>query len=199
MPLLGFLDDNQPRCYARTEKGWSWRRCNPLHRVSASVPLPDGRHLTVELGDVAAVQIYPIEMLASQDRKYQARRAGSTVVRWESPESAAKQFSKTSPPRSAGYAFRARPAMADGKRRVGGRQQDQPGLLCRAFPRWQVACVDGAAPKRSEIVARAWEIGGDTPTQLPNQSGQPVSVAIANDGTLVRGQAVDGPARRNRH
>jgi hypothetical protein len=94
VPLLGFLDDNQPRCHVRTEKGLSWRRCNPLHRVSASIPLRDGRHLTVEPGRVAAVQIYPIEMLAKKDRNFEARRAGSTVVRWESRK-AQQAVSKT--------------------------------------------------------------------------------------------------------
>ena len=47
-------------------------------------------------------------------------------------------------------------------------------------------------PYEAQIVARAWEIGGDRSTQLPNQSGQPVSVAIADDGTLVDGRAVAG-------
>ena len=47
-------------------------------------------------------------------------------------------------------------------------------------------------PNEAQIVARTWEIGSETSTQLPNQSGQPVSAAIADDGTLVSGRAVTG-------
>jgi hypothetical protein len=47
-------------------------------------------------------------------------------------------------------------------------------------------------PNETRIVAQAWKVGADPPTQLPAQAGQAVSVAIANDGTLVHGQAVAG-------
>ena len=196
IPLLGFLDDNQPRCNVRTvEKGWSWRRCNPLHRVSASVPLPDGRHLTVALGDVAAVQIYPLEMLARKDRTFEARRAGSTVVRWESPESAAKQFSKTfaAPPRSgrdtpSGNVLPWR--IEDGEWVADNKISLVTYAALSRDGKW-LAWME-QRPYEAKIVARAWRIGGDTSAPIPAQSGQPVSVAIANDGTLVRGQTVGG-------
>jgi hypothetical protein len=163
--------------------------------VSASVPLQDGQQLTVEFGRVAAVRIYPIEMLASEDRKYEARRAGSTVVRWESPKSAAKQFSKSYalPPKSG-------IDMPSGKSlpwqmKNGEWVADNTGSLVvfAALSRdgkW-LAWME-QHPGEAKIEARAWQIGGDTPTQLPKQPGQPVSVAIANDGTLVHGQAVAG-------
>ena len=115
MPLLGFLDDNQPRCFARREKVWSFARCSPVHLLSVSVPRQDGAHLTVGLGNVAAMQTFPIEMFASQDRRYQARRAGSTVVRWESPTTAAKQFAEKLRKAWRRPAFRQAPAMADEK------------------------------------------------------------------------------------
>ncbi len=195
VPLLGFLDDNQPRCHVRTEKGWSWRRCNPLHRVSASIPLPDGQHLTVELGRVAAVQIYPIEMLARKDLNYEARRAGSTVVRWESPESAAKQFAKTvaTPPKSV--------TDAPSGKSLPWRMENGEWVADNTISLVTYAALsrDGKwltwmeqRPNEAKIVARAWKIGDDKPAQLPTQSGQPVSVAIANDGTLVHGEAVAG-------
>ena len=196
VPLLAFLDDSQPRCNARTtEKGWSWRRCNPLHRVSASVPLPDGRHLTVERGDVAAVQIYPMEMLARKDQKYDARRAGSTVVRWESPESAAKQFAKAvaASPKGGGDSppGKSLPWRMENGEWVGDSTSSL--IIYAALSRdgkW-LAWME-QRPNETKIVAQAWKVGADPPTQLPPQSGQAVSVAIANDGTLVHGQAVAG-------
>ena len=192
MPLLGFLDDNQPRCYAPKEKEWTRRRCNPLHQVSASIPLPDGKHLTVELSHVAAVQIYPIELLAAQDRKYQARRAGSTVVRWESPTSAAKPFSTIAFPPKSGTDIPSGKSIP-WQMKNGEWIADSTNSLVffAALSRdgkW-LAWMEQRA-NEAQIVARAWQVGADAPTQLPNQSGQPVSVAIANDGTLVQAQAV---------
>jgi hypothetical protein len=149
----------------------------------------------VELGSVAAVQIYPIEMLAKKERTYEARRAGSTVVRWESPESAAKQFSKTfaTPPKSGTDtpSGKGLPWQMENGEWVADNTISLVTFAALSRDGKWLAWME-QRPNEAKIVARAWKIGGDTPTQVPNQSGQPVSVAIANDGTLVHGQAMAG-------
>jgi WD40 repeat protein len=128
-------------------------------------------------------------MLARKDRNFEARRAGSTVVRWESPESAAKQF---------------KPKLGADTRSGGSlpwRMENDEWVADAATSLVTYAALsrDGQwlawmeqRPNEAKIVARAWKVGGDAPTELPAQSGQTVGVAIANDGTLAYGQAVAG-------
>jgi hypothetical protein len=196
LPLLGYLDDNQPRCFALREKRWSYRRCNLSHRVSASIPLPDGRNLTVELSHVPAVALYPSEIPARQFLKYQARRAGSTVVRWESPTSAAEQFRKDYALRSASGAD-----LPAGEDLPWQRQGDEwvanaksALVIFAALSRdgTRLAWMEQLRPDEAGIVARTWEIGGAKPPQVPKQFGQVVSVAITNEGMLAHGQVRDG-------
>ncbi len=136
-----------------------------------------------------------MEMLARKDQKYDARRAGSTVVRWESPESAAKQFSKTvaaSPKAGADTpSGKSLPWRMENGEWVGDNTISLVTYAALSRDGKWLAWME-QRPNETKIVARAWKIGADTPAQLPTQSGQPVSVAIANDGTLVHGQAVAG-------
>ncbi len=196
LPLLGYLDDNQPRCFALRDKRWSYRRCNFAHRVSASIPLPDGRNLTVELSHVAAVAIYPSEIPARQFLKYEARRAGSTVVRWESPANAAEQFRRN-------YALRGKPGadVPGGKESPWERKGDEwvadaknALVIFAALSRdgTRLAWMEQQRPDETKIVARTWEIGRAKLPQVPKQSGQVVSVAIANNGMLAHGEVRAG-------
>ncbi len=196
LPLLGYLDDNQPRCFALKEKRWSYRRCNLAHRVSASIPLSDGRNLTVELSHVAAVALYPSEIPARQFLKYQARRAGSTVVRWESPTSAADQFRKS-------YALRSKSGadLPAGKDLPWQRKSNEwvadarnALVIFAALSRdgTRLAWMEQLRPDETDIVARTWDIGGAKPPQLSKQPGQVVSVAITNEGMLAHAQVLAG-------